>query len=105
MELSGFLRLIDVRDSSQARRPPLRWGLRWRGSDAAGVEDRDVSPPIVRRRSPIDWLIVLRGEPRDGRADGGCGRCFFFIRERLYQTGGVITADSDLIEMSGLMGL
>lgn len=29
----------------------------------------------------------------------------FFIRERLYQTGGVITADSDLIEMSGLMGL
>lgn len=60
---------------------------------------------IVRRRSPIDWLIVLCGEPRDGRADGGCGRCFFFIRERLYQTSGVITAASDLIEMSGLMGL
>lgn len=41
---------------------------------------------------------------QNGRADGGRGS-YSFYQERLYQTAGVIMADSDLIEMSGLMGV
>lgn len=62
-ELSGFLRLIDVRDPSQGPKAAAAVGQQrgcWRG----GSQRR---AGIVRPRSPIDRLIVLRREQRAAR--------------------------------------